>query len=163
MCLFFLIVVKLSSLAYIRLKKYFISTPIFFIEELSIYVPGRVALRSHYIKKASAAKKAEVPGRSQEPLSQRGCERLNLTSSGCIRFSHNIVMHKRSFYGPLEVSFGEMEYLWRSLTTRRSRRPGDKHEEDSKTTRSLPFGRFLYARCNQTIGQQKHTSTYWHP
>ena len=29
----------------------------FFIEELSIYVPGGVALRSLYIKKASAAEK----------------------------------------------------------------------------------------------------------
>ena len=32
---------ELSSLAYMRLKKDFISTPIFFIEELSIYVPVR--------------------------------------------------------------------------------------------------------------------------
>ena len=40
----------------------------FFIEELSIYVPGGVVLRSLYIKKASAAKKLEVSGRSQEPV-----------------------------------------------------------------------------------------------
>ena len=33
-----------------------------------IYVPSRVALRSLYIKKASAAKISEVPGRSQEPV-----------------------------------------------------------------------------------------------
>ena len=43
-------------LAYIRLKKYLILHP-FFMEELSIYVPGRVVLRSLYIKKASAAEK----------------------------------------------------------------------------------------------------------
>ena len=60
-------------------------THFFFIEELSIYMPGRVALRSIYIKKASAAKNLEVSQRSQEPLSERGSERLNPTSSGCIR------------------------------------------------------------------------------
>ena len=69
----------------------------FFIEESSIYVPSTVTLHSLYIKKASAVKNLEVSQRSQEPLSERGSERLNHTSSGCIRLSHYIVMHKWSF------------------------------------------------------------------
>ena len=40
-------------------------------------MPAEVVLRSLNIDKTSAAKKSEVSGRSQEPLSEQGFERLN--------------------------------------------------------------------------------------
>ena len=62
--------------------------------------PAEVVLRSLHINKTSAAKNSEVPGHSQEPLSERGSERLNPTSSGCIRFSHHIEVDGSDFTRP---------------------------------------------------------------
>ena len=65
----------------------------FFIEELSIYVPGRSRVAFPLYKQDFGGEKF----RGLTTLSERGSERLDPTSSGCIRLSHHIDMHKRSF------------------------------------------------------------------
>ena len=128
----------------------------FFIEELSIYVARQSGIRSLNINKALTAKNSKVlmtlsgavlrarlrkaesyilwlhspytPARSFFIRTNRLASRLNPTY-GCLRLFISLICTK-------EVFFYGLENLWRSLPTSRSRRPGGKHEEDSKTIRS---------------------------
>ena len=108
----------------------------FLIEEPSIYVPGRSDVAFPLYKQDFGGRKLGGPWTLSGDALRAGSERLNPTSGSCIRLSYHVDMHKRSFLGPLEVSFCGLEDLWRSLPTSRSRPPGGKHEENFKTIRS---------------------------
>ena len=89
-------------------------TYLFFIEELSIYVPGRAELRSFYIKKSSAAKDLEVSRRSfgvftTLPFQLLGLIRLAVLPldgfagyASALEISSGLRGHPPSFY-PLSV------------------------------------------------------------
>ena len=100
----------LSSLTYMRLKKFFISTPIsfFFFYRRAFYLRARqkwcclpfneTRLQRREIRRSLGALWSRSQSRAALRAALRaGSERLNPTSSGCIRHSHHIVMHKRSF------------------------------------------------------------------
>ena len=69
----------------------------FFIEELSTYVPGRNSVAFLSYKQDFGGEKFGGLTTLSGATLRVGSERLNPTSSGCIRFSYHIVMHKRSF------------------------------------------------------------------
>ena len=76
---------------------YFYTHFFFFIEELSIYVPGRSGVAFPSYKQDFGGENFGVLTTLSGAALRVGSERLNPTSSCCIRLSHHIDMHKRSF------------------------------------------------------------------
>ena len=68
----------------------------FFIE-LSIYMPGRSGVAFPSYKQDFSGENFGDPRTLSGATLKAGSVRLNPTSSGCIRLSHHIVMHRRFF------------------------------------------------------------------